>query len=140
MLGFDYGRQRIGVAVGQSLSGTAAPLTTLTNLNRKPDWQKIAELIQRWEPNALIVGLPLLHGDDQNESCKAAKQFANELQTHFKLDVYMQDEEFTSASAKSLLQTQRQQGQKTRKNNKQDIDQLAATLIVQQWLDENETA
>jgi putative Holliday junction resolvase len=62
LLGFDFGTLRIGIAVGQSITGTATALCTINSRNGKPDWGKITELIDRWRPDALVVGLPL-HDD-----------------------------------------------------------------------------
>ena len=59
LLGFDYGEQRIGVAVGQTLTGTARPLVTLHTVKQRPDWDRIGALISEWKPEALVVGLPL---------------------------------------------------------------------------------
>ena len=59
LLGFDYGTRRIGVAVGQTLTGTATPLTALDSENTRPDWEAISALIQEWKPSALVVGYPV---------------------------------------------------------------------------------
>ncbi len=59
LLCFDFGTKRIGVAVGQSITQTASPLKTVRNKNNKPDWNDIEQLIKEWQPDALIVGVPL---------------------------------------------------------------------------------
>ena len=62
LLGFDYGTKRIGVAVGQTLTHSATPLTTLTTINTKPDWDAISRLIQEWRPDALVAAAVAGHG------------------------------------------------------------------------------
>ncbi len=58
LLGFDFGTHSIGVAIGQTVTGTAKPLTAVRAKNSVPCWEKIADLIQTWQPNILVVGLP----------------------------------------------------------------------------------
>ena len=58
VLGFDYGTHKIGVAVGQALTGSATPLETLGMVKNKPDWQRIEQLLAEWKPEALVVGHP----------------------------------------------------------------------------------
>ena len=55
LLAFDYGTRKIGVAVGQTLTGTATPLETLQLVNQQPNWARIGHLIDEWRPEALVV-------------------------------------------------------------------------------------
>ena len=68
LLGFDFGTRRIGVAVGQTQTGTATPLVTLASVRQKPDWDRINRLISDWQPNALVVGLPFEMSDREAEA------------------------------------------------------------------------
>ncbi|MET0044659.1 MAG: Holliday junction resolvase RuvX, partial [Candidatus Thiodiazotropha sp. 6PLUC3] len=72
LLGFDFGTRKIGVAVGQSLTGTATPLETLELVNHKPDWERIKQLIDEWQPQALVVGLPLDVDDSETDATQPA--------------------------------------------------------------------
>ncbi|RLA00191.1 MAG: Holliday junction resolvase RuvX, partial [Gammaproteobacteria bacterium] len=80
LLGFDFGKQRIGVAVGQSITGTATALCTLNARNQQPDWDRISELINNWRPDALIVGLPLHADGSDSKITTAARKFARQLE------------------------------------------------------------
>jgi len=74
ILGFDYGERRIGIAVGEHLTRTARPLTTLTSHDGKPDWTAIHHLLEEWRPARLVVGLPLhLDGKEQPMTDRARR-------------------------------------------------------------------
>ena len=80
LLGFDFGTQRIGVAVGQSITRTATALCTVNARNAQPDLDSILELIDDWRPDALVVGLPL-HADASDPRTTAAPpQVAQQLE------------------------------------------------------------
>ena len=126
LLGFDYGTHKIGVAVGQELTGTANPLTVLSRVKGKPDWDRIQELIDEWQPQALVVGLPI--GPEENETpmTKAARKFARQLEGRFSLPVHLADERLTSREAWSRIG-----GIATRDVTR--IDSMAAKLILETW-------
>ena len=131
LLGFDYGTKRIGVAVGQDITRTVTPLTTLYCSNETPDWQAISKLIQEWKPDKLVVGLPL-HLDGTTQSLTdRAQRFGNQLKGRYNLPVEMVDERLTSHEAETELATRKS------KTAKADIDALAAALILQSWLDQH---
>lgn len=103
VIGFDFGLKYIGVAVGQTVTGTANPLATIHAHYGKPQWDKINELIAYWKPDALIVGMPLaLDGSEQSIS-QAARHFADLLQQRYSLPVHLVDERYTTREAKSDL-------------------------------------
>ena len=130
LLGFDYGTKRIGVAVGQDITRTVAPLTTLHSQNNKPDWDAIGKLITEWQPDRLVVGLPL-HLDGSSQALtERVQRFGNQLKGRYNLPVEMMDERLTSHEAETELATRRG------KTAKADIDALAAALILQSWLDQ----
>lgn len=135
LLGFDYGKQRIGIAVGQTLTNTVTPLTTLTAVKQKPDWATISKLIQEWQPDILVVGLPLHMDGTEQELTQAARRFGNQLKGRYNLSVEWMDERLSSIEAEGYL---RQQGGKTR-SDKHDIDKIAAGLILQSWLTQQNT-
>ena len=127
LLGFDYGRLRTGVAVGQTLTATASALITLTARNNKPDWDGIDKLIKEWQPDALVIGVPLHMDGTEQEMTKAAQKFGRQLKARYNLPVYEADERLSSAEAEQNLGS----GQ-----DKAAIDREAARLILQAWLNE----
>jgi len=128
LLGFDYGRLRIGIAVGQDITGTATALCTLECRNGKPDWDKISSLVDEWSPDALVVGLPLHADRSDSPIARAARSFARELEARYQIQVYVMDERLSSHAAK---EEQRQAPGKSRNG----IDAIAARIILQNWLD-----
>lgn len=135
LLGFDYGLRRIGVAVGQELTGTANPLATLQIPDRGLDWNAISALIAEWQADALVVGVPFNMDGTEHEMTLAARRFARRLQGRYGLPVYEIDERLSSVEAEHAL---RQRGQKTgRKHERGQIDCEAAQIILQTWLNEH---
>ena len=132
VLGFDFGAQRIGVAVGQVLTASATPLQTLTNVSNKPDWDRIEQLIKEWQPQALVVGLPYLLDGGETEMTIRADKFSRRLHGRFGLPVFTISETLSSFEAEEQLK----QTKKIAKHNKHEIDKLAAALITETWLQE----
>lgn len=131
LLGFDYGTRRIGIAVGQVITGTARPLTTLQSRNGKPDWDGIGRLIRDWLPDALVVGLPRHMDGSEHELTEAARRFGNQLAGRYNLPVYHVDERLTSVEAEQQLGTTGDKG---------EVDRLAARIILEDWLRQQEQA
>jgi putative Holliday junction resolvase len=132
VLGFDYGKQRIGLATGQTITGTATPLTTLNAVRQQPDWERIADHIRQWRPQALIVGIPYRLDGSSSEASEAALIFADRLEKRFRLPVYTVNESLTSFEAEARLK----QDGKISQHNKGEVDKMAAAIIVQSWLDQ----
>jgi putative Holliday junction resolvase len=126
LLGFDYGTHRIGVAVGQTVTATASALTTLNAVQQRPDWERISGLIEAWQPEALVVGLPYNMDDSETEVASRARRFARQLEGRYHLPVHLVDERLTS------LEATRQLGGAPKQ--KGEIDALAAKLILETWL------
>lgn len=133
VLGFDYGTHRIGVATGQTITASATPLITLNNINQKPDWSAISQLIEQWKPGALIVGLPTYLNGSHSEMTEKALKFSRQLQGRYNLPVYTINESLSSFEAERVIQKHKKIGQ----HNKQEIDKMAAAIIVQSWLEQN---
>ncbi len=129
LLGFDYGTAKIGVAVGQTVTGTATPLTTLRAVQQRPDWQRIGGLIETWKPSALVVGLPSDIDGSETEITDRAKRFARQLEGRYHLAVHMIDERLTSMEARQRLQRQ--------PKNFEELDAIAAGLILETWFSVN---
>lgn len=133
LLGFDYGSKRIGVAVGQELTRTSRALCTLTNSRQGPDWAAIAELIQEWQPDLLIVGQPHNMDDERTHAlAEPIQDFGNQLQQRYNLPVAWADERLSSLEAEAQLAGSGKS--RSSKRDKANIDKLAAAIILQTWL------
>lgn len=134
LLGFDYGKKRIGIAVGQELTATATPVETLNCSDDEPDWAGISRLIQTWRPQALVVGLPLNMDGTEHTITQAARDFGDQLQQRFQLPVYWIDERLSSIEAEQRIPPRAKQTTQWRRRHKGDVDKVAAQLILQTWL------
>lgn len=132
ILGFDYGKKRIGVATGQTITNSATPCKTINQVNGNPDWLAIKTEITRWKPQALIVGIPYFTDGKESRMTISARHFCYELEKRFKLPVFEVNETLSSQQAEETLKTHI----KINKHNKHEIDKMAAAIIVQRWLDQ----
>ena len=128
LLGFDFGQQRIGVAVGQQVTGTATAICTLQSRDGRPDWDAISDLIKEWQPDTLVVGLPLHADGEESKISLAARKFARQLEGRYRLPVHTMNEYLSSHAARELQQQNRQA-------DKTGIDAIAARIILQNWLE-----
>ena len=131
LLGFDYGVKRIGIAVGQRVTGTATALCTVNARDGAPDWEQISALIDEWRPGALVVGLPMHADGTDSATTRAARKFAQRLEGRYRLPVHLMDERLSSQAAITLLQDEQKAGP--------GLDALAARIILQDWLDTETT-
>lgn len=127
LLGFDYGRKRIGVAVGQPLTATATPLTTVRARDGKPDWPTISRLVAEWKPDALVVGIPYHMDGSEQDMTRNAQRFCRQLEGRYGLPVYRAEERLSSY----IVETGSASG------GARDIDPLAAQVILQDWLQQH---
>jgi putative Holliday junction resolvase len=132
LLAFDFGTKRIGIAIGNSISATAQPLTTLKEEKNDMRFAAIAALIREWQPAALVVGLPCNDDGTPHEMTALCRRFANRLKGRFDLPTLLVDERYTSAAASAALDEQGIHGRK----QKSLIDQYAAQQILQAYFDE----
>ena len=128
MLGFDFGMKRIGIAIGDTLTNTAKPLTTISAKDGIPQWSQIDALIQEWKINSMVVGMPYRLDGTSQDITRSATKFLNRLKAKFSLPVFFMDERLTTKVAKIELQRH------DKKNV--SIDSMAATLILQSWLNQ----
>lgn len=132
VIGFDFGLKRIGVAIGQTITKTARPLDTIYAKSGEPNWHAIGKLIEKWQPDALVVGIPLnMDGSLQKISTDAAK-FGVSLRERYHLEVYEIDERLTTKDARERLF---QEGGYQSLQDGQ-VDRVAAQLILQNWFAE----
>jgi putative Holliday junction resolvase len=131
ILAFDFGTRRIGVALGNTLTRTAHPLTTIATPYAVPTVETIAALIDEWRPAQLVVGLPV-HADGTPHAMTArARRFAGEIGARFELPVALVDERFTTKIAQSELRAAGRRG----RDGRGARDAVAAQIILQAWFD-----
>lgn len=123
ILSFDYGTQNIGVAIGNTLTRQARPLEILSPKTRDRRFALIQELLERWEPELVVVGLPLASDGSDQYTTLQARRFANQLRGRFGVNVEMVDERGSSMEAQALLGTH------------DPDDAVAAYVILQRYLD-----
>jgi putative Holliday junction resolvase len=132
LLGFDFGHKRIGVAVGQTLTGSANALAVVS-VSGKPDWQAISKILDEWKPVGLVVGLPLAADGGETSLSADARKFGRRLHGRYGLAVFYEDERLTSFSAEQQFIESRAQGGSRRKDAALK-DAMAARIILQSWL------
>ncbi len=124
VLGFDYGTKRIGVAVGNSLTGSAQALDVIQNIKPNQTYQKIQELIHEWQPSCLVVGLPLHPDGAEHAMTKRSRSFGQQLGKQFGKPIHFIDERYSSVL---LEQDSQYQGA---------VDSHAAGLLIEQFFRE----
>jgi putative Holliday junction resolvase len=132
LLAFDFGHRRIGVAVGQTLTGSANALAVVPVTN-KPDWQTISDIINEWKPVALVVGLPLAADGGETDMSEDARRFGRRLEGRYGIRVEFEDERLTSFSAEQRFVDARTKGGMRRKDAALK-DAMAAQVILESWL------
>jgi putative Holliday junction resolvase len=132
ILAFDYGRRRIGVAVGQTITASASPIGVVSNNYSGPDQEKIAALIEEWRPNRLVVGMPAHADGSASDMQNYVNQFIETLAV-FELEIDTVDERFTSVEAEEQLKNARAAGTRGR-ITRESIDSAAAVLIAERYL------
>ena len=135
VLGFDVGSKRIGVAVGNPITGTASELGLIEVRDGIPDWPRFERLLKDWAPVQLVVGDPLTFddGDPDPPARQRARGFARAAAKRSGLPVAMVDERRSSREAARRFADQRRVGLK-RRRDAEEIDALAAVVIVERWL------
>lgn len=132
VMSFDFGMKRIGVAIGQTITQTARPLDTILAKDGVPNWNAIQNVIKKWLPDALVVGIPLNMDGSEQTITHHARDFAEFLREQFHLPVYEMDERLTTKDARERLFEQG--GYKALQDGQ--VDRVAAQLILQNWFAE----
>lgn len=130
VIGFDYGTSWIGIAVGQTLTGQARPLTAIKSFKQSPDWDAISRLLNEWKPQKLIVGLPTSEYSETKYMTDKATRFSRQLNGRFHIETQLIDERLTTREAYTIAIAS------GRRKSKPDIDSLSAVLITETWLRE----
>ena len=131
LMGFVFGARSIGVATGQEITGTASPLTSLKANEGIPDWVQLEKLLKEWQPDLLIVGLPLNMDGTEQEMTVRARKFGQRLHGRFGFQVEFKDERLTTTDAKARLFEHG--GYKAL--GKSRVDAVSAQLILESWME-----
>jgi len=132
IIAFDFGLRRIGVAVGQTVTGSASILEVVPATD-KPVWQAITRIVDEWKPAAFVVGLPLAEDGGETGMSEAARRFGRQLEGRYKTPVFYQDERLTSRGAEQRFVAARSRGGMKRKDAALK-DAIAAQIILENWL------
>ncbi|HUY03293.1 MAG TPA: Holliday junction resolvase RuvX [Rhodocyclaceae bacterium] len=131
VLAFDFGVKRIGVAVGETLLGQARALATIAAEDKDTRFGAIARLIGEWQPQILVLGLPLAEDGTGHELTARARRFAHQLEGRFRLPVILIDERYSSREADARLAATGLSWQA----RKRAVDAAAAQIILQDYFD-----
>jgi putative Holliday junction resolvase len=121
-VGIDWGEKRIGLAVGQSLTGSARALAVLKAKKGIPDWSEVKKWLAKYQPEALVLGLPLLLDGKEQPLTERVREFAQVLKVTIPLPVYWVEEQLSSSEASE------------RCDNPAMLDAEAAAVILETWL------
>jgi putative Holliday junction resolvase len=133
---FDVGDRRIGVAVSDPLGLTAQPVFTLHRTSRRADLKAIARLLRKHHVAEAVVGNPLYMSGDQSPQAAKAQAFAEDLRAEFALTVHLWDERLSTTQAHRHLDDAGHAAYDRKTGGRKNIiDQVAAVLILQSWLD-----
>tara|TARA_B110000467_G_C18329712_1_gene492043 strand:+ start:2080 stop:2523 length:444 start_codon:yes stop_codon:yes gene_type:complete len=132
IIGFDFGKKYIGVAVGQEITGSASPLGSIKANDGIPHWDNLAQYLTQWQPDIIVVGLPLNMDGSEQQLTLDAKKFGNRIAGRFGIQVIFQDERLTTADAKEQLFSRG--GYKNLK--KDNIDAESARLIIESYFEQ----
>ena len=129
-LAFDFGTGSIGVAYGQTVTGSASELDPLPARDGKPDWNQVERVLNEWKPKVLLVGLPLNMDGSESEFGARARKFGQRLHGRFGLPVEFVDERLSTRAAKDEARERGHRG------NYADnpIDSIAARIFLEDWL------
>ena len=128
-LGFDYGLARIGVATGQTLTKTSSPLQSIKARDGIPNWDQVESLLNEWQPDIVIIGLPLNEDDSTSDMARRARKFGQRIHGRFGIQVDYVNEYYSSAEARECLNYNGKAGDQDGK-----LDAVAASLILERWL------
>jgi putative holliday junction resolvase len=133
-MALDYGLRRLGVANGDTLTRTARPLATVPVADRGPEWPVLDRLVAEWAPARFVVGIPYNAEGRDGPLTARIRGFADELGHRYGKPVELLDEHLTSREAEDRLRQRRSSGQRQRRVRHEDIDPVAAAVLLEQWL------
>lgn len=129
IIAFDFGTQKMGMAVGQSLIASASPLPLFPMKDGIPNWDELLKIVKSHQPNLFLVGLPLNMDDSESELSTRARKFARRLRHQTNIETLMVDERLTTREARDELDHYQAQG----RGKKLSADSIAAALLIESW-------
>lgn len=129
IMAFDFGTQKMGMAVGQSIISSANPLPLFPMKDGIPHWDNLLKVVKQHQPNLFLVGLPLNMDDSESELSTRARKFARRLRHQTNIETLMVDERLTTREARDELDHYQAQG----RGKKLAADSLAAALLIESW-------
>ena len=139
VLAFDFGLQRIGVAVGEAELGTAHPLPGVASRTQPGRLTSIERLVKEWQPSLLVVGRPLGEDGAPHEMTRRAERFARQLNGRFRLPVEMVDERYSSAEVESRMRAAYGKRKTAELARGKTLDSHAAQIILEQFFGDKTT-
>lgn len=129
IMAFDFGTQKMGMAVGQSLIESANPLPLFPMKDGIPNWDELLKIVKSHQPGLFLVGLPLNMDDSESELSTRARKFARRLRHQTNIQTLMVDERLTTREARDELDHYQAQG----RGKKLSADSIAAALLIESW-------
>lgn len=130
VIAIDFGLRNLGIAVGNTVSNTARPLTVMRARDGKPDWEALTSLLAEWQPDRVLVGHPLNMDGTESEMGLRAKKFSRQVEGRLNITVTMVDERLSSREAKALAREAGHPGD----FSDEPVDDQAAAIILTTWL------
>ncbi len=132
IIGFDFGEKRIGVAIGNNISKSAQALITIESASSNQKFEAIQKIMDEWKPVSIVVGVPFNVDGSEHKVTNLCKKFAKQLEQKYALPIHLIDERYTSIEASYEIQDKKID----LKKKKLLIDQIAAKIILQSYLDQ----
>jgi putative Holliday junction resolvase len=129
IMAFDFGTQKMGMAVGQSLIESANPLALFPMKEGIPNWDELLKIVKQHQPTLFLVGLPLNMDDSESELSTRSRKFARRLRHQTNIETLMVDERLTTREARDELGYYQAQG----RGKKLSADSVAAALFIESW-------
>ena len=129
IMAFDFGTQKMGMAVGQSLIESANPLALFPMKDGIPNWDELLKIVKQYQPSLFLVGLPLNMDDSESELSARSRKFARRLRHRTNIETLMVDERLTTREARDELGHYQAQG----RAKKLSADSVAAALFIESW-------
>ena len=132
--GIDYGTRKVGVAVGQTLTRTAMGIAVVPVRGGEVDWKELDSLVQRWRPNAFVVGMPYNMDGTESDMTVAAQKFARVLSERYQKPWHPMDERLSTRAAREITRDNAELiGKKY--NDKTKVDAMVAQLLLESWFE-----
>ena len=129
IMAFDFGTQKMGMAIGQSLIESANPLALFPMKDGIPNWDELLKIVKQYQPNLFLVGLPLNMDDSESELSARSRKFARRLRHQTNIETFMVDGRLTTREARGELENYQSQG----RGKKLSADSIAAALLIESW-------